>query len=66
MGVAMLPCFVGDVSAQLRRLTPPERSLQSALWLLTHPDLRRAARIKIFIEFMAAALRRKRRVLAGE
>lgn len=65
MGVAMLPCFAGDVSANLRRLAPPEPGLQSALWLLTHPDLRRAARIKAFIDFMASALRRKRRVLAG-
>lgn len=66
MGVAMLPCFAGDVSAGLRRMTPPEPGLQSALWLLTHPDLRRAARIKAFIDFMATALRRKRRVLAGD
>lgn len=66
MGIAMLPCFAGDGSEKLRRLTPPERGLQSALWLLTHPDLRRAARIKAFIEFMATALRRKRGLLAGE
>ncbi|TDQ84411.1 LysR family transcriptional regulator [Dongia mobilis] len=65
LGVALLPCFAGDSIAGLVRIGPPDSSTGSFLWLLTHPDLRRAARIRAFIDFVAAALRRKRRLLAG-
>lgn len=66
LGVALLPCFAGDSSGKLTRLGAVDRSTASSLWLLTHPDLKRAARIKAFIDFMSAALRKKRRLLAGE
>lgn len=66
VGVAVLPCFAADVSEKLQRLTDGARGAESVLWILTHPDLRRAARIKAFTEFMSGALRRKRHLLAGE
>jgi DNA-binding transcriptional LysR family regulator len=65
MGVAVLPCFAGDSSQVLRRLEPIDPSYATNLWILTHPDLRRAARIKAFIDFMSGELRKKRRLLAG-
>ncbi|MBL8708909.1 MAG: LysR family transcriptional regulator [Rhodospirillaceae bacterium] len=65
MGVAILPCFAGDTSPGLRRIPGFESVPGGALWILTHPDLRRAARIKSFIDFIAAALRRRRQLLAG-
>jgi DNA-binding transcriptional LysR family regulator len=66
MGVAVLPCFAGDSSPLLQRLEPIDAGFATNLWILTHPDLRRAARIKAFIDFMSAALRKKRRLLAGD
>ncbi|WP_374652027.1 LysR family transcriptional regulator [Dongia sp.] len=66
MGIAVLPCFAGDSSDQLRRLEAVDRSYATNLWILTHPDLRRAARIKVFIDFMSGVLRKKRRLLAGD
>ncbi len=65
IGLAFLPCFAGDTSPMLRRLDQPDASLSTHLWILTHPDLKRAARIKAFMEHMATALRRKRGLLAG-
>ena len=65
LGIAVLPCFAGDTSDKLRRLETIDRVLATSLWILTHPDLRRAARIKAFIDYMSAALRKKRRLLAG-
>jgi DNA-binding transcriptional LysR family regulator len=65
LGVAVLPCFAGDSSVVLERLEPIDPQFATSLWILTHPDLRRAARIKAFIDFMSAALRKKRRLLAG-
>lgn len=65
MGIAVLPCFAGDTSAALQRIEPIDGKFSTSLWILTHPDLKRAARIKAFIEFMSASLRKKRRLLAG-
>jgi DNA-binding transcriptional LysR family regulator len=56
LGVGPLPCFEGDGDAGLRRLTGPEPELRSDLWLLTHPELRRAARVRAFMDHMAAAV----------
>lgn len=66
MGIAVLPCFAGDSSTLLQRLEPVDPSYATNLWLLTHPDLKRAARIKAFLDFMSVALRKKRRLLAGD
>ena len=65
LGVAVLPCFAGDSSPGLQRLEPIDGAFTTNLWILTHPDLRRAARIKAFMDFMSAALRKKRALLAG-
>jgi len=52
MGAAILPCFMGEVDSQLARL--PDMPVQSGpmLWLLTHPDLRRAARVSALMSHL--------------
>ncbi|MGI9353677.1 MAG: LysR family transcriptional regulator, partial [Rhizobiaceae bacterium] len=48
-GVALLPCSLADTQpALLRRELPGER-LQTSVWILTHPEIRNAARIKAFM-----------------
>lgn len=56
LGVATLPCFMGDPEAGLTRVTDPNPELASALWLLTHQDLRATARVRAFLDFMAQSL----------
>jgi DNA-binding transcriptional LysR family regulator len=66
VGLAMLPCYVGDLSPALRRVSPrvlPEP--RSALWLLTHDDLKRTARIRATVDFLAKALASERTLLEG-
>jgi DNA-binding transcriptional LysR family regulator len=53
-GLAVLPCYLGDADGRLVRLGEPLRSLATDLWLLTHPDLRHAARVRAFLDFVAA------------
>lgn len=65
IGVAVLPCYLGDGDERLVRLTDALPELATELWLLTHPDLRRVARIRAFMELIAAAIGRMERVLAG-
>jgi DNA-binding transcriptional LysR family regulator len=47
------------------RVLPPEPALAGELWLLTHPDLRRTARVRAFMEMLARGLRRERDLLEG-
>jgi DNA-binding transcriptional LysR family regulator len=55
-GAGLLPCFLGDADPDLVRLGPPLPDLATPLWLLTHPDLRRAARVRAVIDGLAARL----------
>lgn len=56
VGIGPLPCVEGDADARLRRLGDLEPDLQTDLWLLTHQDLRRSARVRAFMDHIAAAM----------
>ncbi|MBE7247640.1 MAG: LysR family transcriptional regulator [Actinomycetospora chiangmaiensis] len=56
LGVGPLPCFAADANPALRRLTGPHPELGADLWVLTHPDLRHAARVRVFMEHFAEAM----------
>jgi len=58
MGLAALPCFLGDAGPGLRRVRPPIDGLATELWLLTHRDLRQVARVRAFLDFTDRELRR--------
>ncbi len=59
-----LPCFMGDADPGLRRLAPllPQAS---ALWLLTHRDLRRTARVRAVVDHLWTALRARQGLFEG-
>lgn len=65
MGIAHLPCFAGDASPMLRRLSPPEPDFATDLWLLTHPDLRHAPRIRILLDYLAEEIAGMRGLIEG-
>ncbi len=64
LGLAVLPCFLGDSLPELQRLPTPDRAPNPApgaawaseLWLLTHPDLRHTARVKAVFQILQAEL----------
>lgn len=60
IGLAALPCYLGDRSADLTRLGSPVAEMATALWVLTHEDLRRTARVSAFTEFAAHMLAKHR------
>ena len=66
MGLALLPCFMGDPDDRLTRVTDPIPAARSALWLLTHEDLRNTRRVRAFMDFMADALAARRGLLEGK
>lgn len=55
-GIGPLPCFSADTNPILRRLSGPHPELGADLWVLTHPDLRHAARVRVFMEHIAEAM----------
>jgi DNA-binding transcriptional LysR family regulator len=65
IGLAALPCFLGDGEAGLARVVGPIPELARELWLVTHDDLRRTARIEAFFAMMAAAIKEDRPLLEG-
>lgn len=54
--MAVLPCYLGDADSALLRLSDPITELTTPLWLLTHPDLRRVARVRAFMEAVTPPL----------
>lgn len=65
LGVAPLPCFLGDNEKKLVRIQEPTEEPAPDLWLLTHPDLRNTARIKALIDFLYDALQNKKELIEG-
>src|SRR6266545_7676438 len=65
VGLALLPCFIGDGAPGLAQLTPPLPELEGELWLLTHPDLRNTARVRAFIDFCAAEIAKRKEIIEG-
>lgn len=67
LGLAVLPCYLGDTADGLRRAVQKTLSVpRSALWLLTHNDLKRTARIRAVMDFLATALVSERALLEGK
>ncbi len=56
LGIAVLPAFLEEVVPQLAALTEPITSLQTPLWLLTHPELKNTMRIKVLLRAFGPAL----------
>ena len=65
MGLALLPCFAGDALPGLERVSGLIKEASSALWLLTHEDLRNTQRVRAFMDYTADALSDKRGLLEG-
>jgi DNA-binding transcriptional LysR family regulator len=65
MGIAELPCWLGDPHKELIRVLP-EHAFSQDLWLVVHRDLRHAARIRVVSEFFAREMARHAATLAGQ
>lgn len=64
-GITLLPCFLGDAEPSLQRLAEPRHVPPCELWLVTHRDLRRVARISALLEYLKDILRQQAPVLAA-
>ncbi len=64
-GLSMLPCFLGDGDPGLLRVPGTAPVADRAIWLLLRPDLRRTARVRAFVDFIAPAILAHRELLEG-
>ncbi|MBW8728042.1 MAG: LysR family transcriptional regulator, partial [Inquilinus limosus] len=65
LGVALLPCVLGDADDRLLRLGGPVPELTEDVYLMLHGDLRRDAAVRAVAEAVAGLFKRQRRALEG-
>jgi DNA-binding transcriptional LysR family regulator len=58
LGIGILPTFVATHEPDLVAVSAPIDDLSAPLWILTHPDLRRTARIRTFMQVFGDAVSR--------
>jgi DNA-binding transcriptional LysR family regulator len=58
IGLGMLLCLLAEREDDLVRLAPPPRELDTQVWVLTHPDLRRVQRVKALTDHLYETLQR--------
>jgi DNA-binding transcriptional LysR family regulator len=56
VGLALLPCYLGDPEPNLVRVFAPTDTLTMDLWLVLHKDMRHTARVRACADFIAEAL----------
>lgn len=65
MGLGPLPCVLGDPDPGLARVEPPHPAVAREIWLLAHPDLRAAARIRELMRVVGDAFEEAEDLLLG-
>jgi DNA-binding transcriptional LysR family regulator len=63
-GIGLLPCFLADREPDLARVLPALRTRE--LWLVVHGDLRRTARARAGLDFLAQVLADAAPLLRGD
>jgi len=66
LGWVMLPTYVGDVDDALTRLEPVDLRHLADLWLVSHPDLRDNARLRLTRAAIADAFKRRHAIFSGQ
>jgi DNA-binding transcriptional LysR family regulator len=66
IGLAVLPCYLGDPEPELARALPdPLPELAAELWIVTHADLKGTARVRAFFEIVGEGLASERGLFEG-
>ena len=65
LGKSLLACFVGDGVTGLRRLSGAKPVISREVWLLTHAELRRQARLRVVVDWLGDLVKRRLRPKAA-
>lgn len=66
MGIAFLPCAVGDRSTDVVRVPGTVPVPRFDIWILSHPDLRDTTRLRAMRDWLADAMERRAALFRGE
>ena len=67
IGLVLLPCYLGDPEPGLCRvIDEPIAELARELWIVTHTDLRKTARVRAFFSIVGDGLIAKSSLMRGE
>jgi len=59
-GLCHIPCCLGDRHPNLVRAPFQKATATASLWLLLHRDLRKTARVRLFVDFLAEHVRKRK------
>lgn len=65
IGIAQLPCILGDPEPGLERIRAQYVEPGWGLWVLSHVDLRTTARVRIFRDFLVEELEKQQDLIEG-
>jgi DNA-binding transcriptional LysR family regulator len=65
LGIAMLPCLIGDADPDLVRCLPPVAGVESEMWLIVREDVKSAPQVRAFADFIAERIQTMRSTLSG-
>lgn len=65
LGIAALPCYLAAHGHGVERLMLLDEPLWGELWLLTHPDLSRTARVRAFLDHASHFFASRRLLIEG-
>ncbi|SAL55482.1 LysR family transcriptional regulator [Caballeronia humi] len=66
IGLALLPCYLGDSDGGVVRVSgEPVAALQGELWIVTHGDLKKTARVRAFFDLVGEGLASQRDLFEG-
>lgn len=64
-GMAILPGWAADVFPELQRVPGTTLDESRSIWVLLHSDLRRVRRVRVFVDYLCAALLERRAAFIG-
>lgn len=65
LGIASLPCFLGDTTEGIQRINNSEPVPGEWIWVLAHKDMIRNAKVRTLIDFLHAAFKKHKAVMSG-
>lgn len=66
IGLAVLPCFLGETLPELERMPFEGDMIEQEIWLVTHRDLAASARVRAVSEFLVELFKRNRDLMTGQ
>lgn len=65
MGMVALPSYASHFCPELQKVPGTDTYPDRSIWLLLHSDLRNAVRVRLFVEFVATELKKRRKIFEG-